>query len=284
MADNLTFTTTVATAPSGTIVRTDDLGAAGHVQIIKLMDGTDGGTGLIGGDATNGLDVDVTRVIPGTSATHLGKAEDAAHTTGDVGVMALSVRQDTAAALSGTDADYQPLITDASGRLHVTNSAGIGGTVAHDGADAGNPVKIGGQARTTNPTAVADADRVNFTADDLGRQVMVVGQVRDLMVHQHVQIASSSSETTILTAGAAGVFHDLTQLVITNQTATAVNVTIKDATAGTTRMIIALAASGGAVLSFPRPVTQAATATAWTATLSSAAVTVNFFTQAEKNI
>jgi hypothetical protein len=44
-------------------------------------------------------DVDVASVVPGTAATSLGKAEDAAHTSGDVGVMALTVRQDTAAAL-----------------------------------------------------------------------------------------------------------------------------------------------------------------------------------------
>ena len=31
------------------------------------------------------------------------------------------MRQDTAAALAGTDADYQPLITDANGRLHVND-------------------------------------------------------------------------------------------------------------------------------------------------------------------
>jgi hypothetical protein len=64
--------------------------------------------------------------VPGTGATNLGKAEDAAHASGDVGVMALTVRQDSAAALAGTDADYQPLITDASGRLHVA----VGGTAA----------------------------------------------------------------------------------------------------------------------------------------------------------
>lgn len=34
----------------------------GAAQVIKIMDGTVGGTALIGGDATNGLDVDVTRV------------------------------------------------------------------------------------------------------------------------------------------------------------------------------------------------------------------------------
>ena len=70
--------------------------------------------------------VQVDALSPGTAASNLGKAEDAAHTSGDVGVMAMSVRQDTAAALGGTDADYQPLITDGSGRLHVN----VGNTAA----------------------------------------------------------------------------------------------------------------------------------------------------------
>lgn len=51
----------------------------------------------------------------------LRKSEDEAHISGATGTMPLSVRQDTAAALGGTDGDYQPLITDANGRLHVIN-------------------------------------------------------------------------------------------------------------------------------------------------------------------
>lgn len=47
------------------------------------------------------------------------KVEDAAHTTGDKGVMLLGVRQDAAAALSGTDGDYTPLIVGAEGGLWV---------------------------------------------------------------------------------------------------------------------------------------------------------------------
>ncbi len=66
-----------------------------------------------------------TSVIPGTSATHLGKAEDAVHATGDTGVMALAVRSDTAAALTSASGDYAPLIVDALNRLHVTLSANI---------------------------------------------------------------------------------------------------------------------------------------------------------------
>jgi hypothetical protein len=158
------------------------------------------------------------------------------------------------------------------------------GNTADDSPASGNPVPIGLTARQTNRTAVGDGDVVRQAADDIGRAVVAIGQVRDLMVHQHTQIASTAAETTVLSAGAAGVFHDITQIVLTNQTATAVNCTLKDATAGTTRMIIALAASGGAVIPFSRPMNQAAAANNWTITLSSAAVTVNVFVQAEKNV
>jgi hypothetical protein len=43
------------------------------------------------------------------------------------------------------------------------------GDVAHDIADAGNPVKIGGIANTSAPTAVAVSDRVNAWFDTNGR-------------------------------------------------------------------------------------------------------------------
>ena len=56
-------------------------------------------------------------VTPGTTATALGKAEDAAHTSGETGVMALCVRQDTEAALATTNGDYIPCTTDATGRM-----------------------------------------------------------------------------------------------------------------------------------------------------------------------
>ena len=62
-------------------------------------------------------------VVPGTSATHLGKAEDAAHTTGDTGVAILTKRTDTAASSADTDGDYATLNSDANGALWTTNSA-----------------------------------------------------------------------------------------------------------------------------------------------------------------
>lgn len=220
---------------------------------------------------------DGTNIGAGTSAGSLGKAEDAAHTTGDTGVMALAVRNDANVAIATTDLDYIPLSTDAVGALRV------GGSVAHNVTDTGNPVKTGGLAKSTNPTKVTDGFRVNALYTLAGKQVVAMNGPRELVVQQHTEIASSSAETTIVTAGAAGVFHDITHLTITNQTAAAVNVTIKDATAGTTRKIIALAASGGITEDFSTPWTQSTTAANWTVTLSSAAVTVDIFAQVIKN-
>lgn len=80
------------------------------------------GSAAIGKLAANsGVDIgdtDVTSVTPGTAATNLGKAEDAAHSSGDTGVMALAVRQDTMAALAA-DGDYVPPTTDANGQMRV---------------------------------------------------------------------------------------------------------------------------------------------------------------------
>lgn len=58
-----------------------------------------------------------TSVTPGTSAAHLGKAEDAAHTSGDTGVMALAVRNDNGATTFGANADYSPIGVNAAGAI-----------------------------------------------------------------------------------------------------------------------------------------------------------------------
>jgi len=49
---------------------------------------------------------DITSIIPGTGATNLGKAEDAATASGDTGIAILERRIDTLASSAGTDLDY----------------------------------------------------------------------------------------------------------------------------------------------------------------------------------
>lgn len=72
----------------------------------------------------SGLAVDVKAVVPGTGATNLGKAEDAAHTSGDVGVMSFGVRNDAGTTLCTTTGDYCPLSMDSNGAIRVTGAGG----------------------------------------------------------------------------------------------------------------------------------------------------------------
>lgn len=67
-----------------------------------------------------------TSITPGTGAANLGKAEDSAHTTGDVGVLSLAVRNDAGAVLANADLDYVPISTDATGAVRVD----LNGTVS----------------------------------------------------------------------------------------------------------------------------------------------------------
>ena len=75
----------------------------------------------------------ITSVIPGSSALNLGKQEDVAHSSGDVGVQMLAVRKSVPADLSNADGDYEPLQLD-EGRLWTSTvvtsvPAPTGGTV-----------------------------------------------------------------------------------------------------------------------------------------------------------
>lgn len=130
----------------------------------------------IASDSSGNIATIGTSVTPGTGALNLGKAEDAAHTSGDVGVMALGVRKDTAVALAGIDGDYQPFIFDASGRLHVsvgagTIASGTAGTPSADvvtvqGVASMTPVSTAGYQVEAQTDVTRPADTTAYTAND----------------------------------------------------------------------------------------------------------------------
>lgn len=217
MADNVEIT-----AGSGTTISTDDAGASGHVQRVKIAYSADGSATHVAADADGLLvnlganndvtvtgsvginagsnnigDVDVltvpsdpfganadaasatgsisaklrfiaatgipvtgtvtvgshdvgsitTAVTPGTGATNLGKAEDAAHASGDVGVMALAVRAaaPTDRSAGPTDGDYEPLSVNERGALWVS----IAGS-ANGGSSVMNASSSDGSTALTN--------------------------------------------------------------------------------------------------------------------------------------
>lgn len=217
------------TPASGLPVASDDIGSVQY-QRVKLSLGADG-TAVDAGAGAGAVGTDTQRVTLGSN---------------DPAVIALQIMDDWDNGAS--------------------DGASVSGDVAHDTADAGEPVKIGGKAITAWPTAVANADRANAITDKFGRQV-VVGVPRDLRGKQKTQITSSTSETTIVTAGAAGVFNDLYKLLITNTSATATNVTIRDATGGSAVEVFAVPAGQTVGFSLPScdAIPQAAAANNWTA-------------------
>lgn len=171
----------------------------------------------------------------------------------------------------------------------IDNAAGSAavrgqGADAHDAAVAGDPVLQGGEARTSNPTAVGDGDAVRSMHDDVGRQVVRVNSPRDLVTDNNITL-TNTSETTLIAAGGVGVFHDLTMLILSNTSSSSVRVDIRDATAGTILLSLLLAATGGgAVMAFVVPKNQATANNNWTAQLSGSVTDVRVYAQAVKNI
>lgn len=133
-----------------------------NINSITTLPALPAGSNAIGKLAANsGVDigdVDVTSILPGTGATNLGKAEDAAHASGDVGVMALAVRNDAISTLTSASGDYAALTTNAFNQLHVTPCAittisqtpTVSTTPAYTAGDA-----VGGKLTFANATRVS---------------------------------------------------------------------------------------------------------------------------------
>jgi len=149
-----------------------------------------------------------------------------------------------------------------------------------------NALQVGVKAATANPTNATAGNQVALMADKAGRLVVTEANVRENVSVQQTTISASTAETTIVTAGAAGVFNDIASIIISTPNAAVSTLTLRDATgSGTARAILdfpdAVAAPPGVMqLNFVPPMPQAAAANNWTlqasANASSYHVTVVF--------
>jgi len=167
------------------------------------------------------------------------------------------------------------------------NGTDIGGNLAHDAAEVAGakPLGIGFQARTTNPTSVADADRVRAIADDIGRPIFQIGHCRDLQTQTTLDLLSTTTETILLAAGGAGIFYDIASIDVINRSQISCILSLRDATAGAVVYTIPLAPKQPYVKSFPRGAGWKMTTanSVWTVQLDTvASVSINI--QAEKNV
>ena len=190
MADTLTTqSATLATIPAATVIATDDAGAGGQVQIVKLALSTDGSATPITADA-NGLEVQGAGVA-GTPAGGVATVQ------GVAGGTTLPVTEASAAAIAASVAVMDDWDNTAS------DGASVSGDVAHDAADAGEPVKVGAVAiaHGTNPTAVAAADRTNLYANRAGVPFVIGGHPN--IVSLELAFTAAQTDVAIVTIGAS---------------------------------------------------------------------------------
>lgn len=327
------------TAGAGTTILTDDTGAGGHAQVMKLAISTDGSGTLIPADATNGLDVDVTRLPASVSSTV--NSSTATLTSGsvftgtsesvkDYALIQVSVIASHASATDGlslqqssdgtnwdfTDTYTVPAATgkvfsvqpasvffrivytnggtgQSSFRLktvfhyassksssqrpqdarsnendfeevsafnHLFNGTSwdrargdtttgtyVGGAIAHDGVDSGNPVKIGYRAiaHGSNPTAVAAADRSDALCNRAGIPFAIGGHPNIVTV-KHTTITTAVTDAAIITVS-TGLRIVVTSFTVTLDNASTVfpTVLIGFGTANTPTTTGVIGAHGG---------------------------------------
>jgi hypothetical protein len=144
----------------------------------------------------------------------------------------------------------------------------------------------GANAITALPTAATAGNLEGISADKFGRQIVLPVTVRDLVGTQAVTLSATTTETTIITAGGAGIFNDLMCLVISNTSAsTNTRVDIRDATAGT--IIASIQSVGGAppvgIPYMGTPIPQTTAANNWTAQCATSTTDVRVFAVYAKN-
>ena len=168
-----------------------------------------------------------TSVTPGTGTANLGKAEDAPHTSGDVGVMVLGIRSDTAATPVSADGDYHPLTFDGGGFLRVRQQ----GTNPHDSAASSNPMMISGVAETPDDTA--PTNQVSAEGDQTS---LVVDRDGALYTHPHppriwhtaTEFTTAQTDTTVKAAPGSGLSLYVTDIYVAANAA--VTVTLEEGT------------------------------------------------------
>lgn len=126
----------------------------------------------------------------------LSYAEDSAHVSGDMGIQALAVRNDTPGSLVNANGDYAPLQVDSLGNLRVAGSVTIGGLFAEDS------VHVSGDLGMQSLAVRKDAQGSNVSADGDYSSIQtwsegslkVIDISNGTILQQQVSITSTASQ------------------------------------------------------------------------------------------
>jgi len=144
-------------------------------------------------------------IVTNTGATatelqNLSFAEDVAHTSGDLGIMALAVRTDTDVALAGTTGDYAPIAVDALGRVKIIQRANV--------ANLQQQVAISTTAAALPATALAN--RQSLLIQNIGAKSIWVGSATVTASGAAVGIEVPKGGSLMLDAGPANIIYAIT--------------------------------------------------------------------------
>lgn len=159
-------------------------------------------------------------------------------------------------------------LSDSSQSPKVTHLDGTGspipidprtGNVAHDGADSGNPNKVGGRARSSEIAAVANNDRSDLITDLVGKLIVLPYANPENFVSGAITSAmTGTTSTSLVAAPGSGLRNYITTIIVSNAHATVgTDIIIQDGSGGTTLLTIpAAAVYGGAAITLPTPLRQ----------------------------
>lgn len=251
---------------------------------------------------TNGLALDATltggtqqsKITDGTHIANVKAASTAAVATDPALVVAVS--PNNSVAVTGTFWQAtQPVsiasmpTTPVSGTItaEIVGNAGGHLDAATGSAVPANALFNGAIATTSNPTSAASGNIVGMMADKAGRLVITPSHARDLVQTQTTTVSATTTETTIVTAGAAGIFNDITAIIITSSGTATANWAIRDSTGGTVRATFDTPATAGSapiIIPCTVPIPQTTAANNWTIKASTSTGTgVHVFVQYIQN-
>ncbi|MNO33052.1 hypothetical protein D3C76_230580 [compost metagenome] len=197
-----------------------------------------------------------------------------------INVQCLYIKVIVTAYTSGTATAVLVATEFSSVPFNSTNT--VIGTRAHSTLPADNPILVAGEGRVTQRTTTGDGLISRFVLDKYGRIVVKNGHIRELQDTSTMLILSTTNETTLIPAIATAI-NDITNIVITNTSATDVRVDFRDTTGGTVKLSVMVRASDTKMLPFSNSVLkQTAVNTNWTAQLSAAVTDVRITATSER--
>lgn len=246
--------------------------ASGAVASGAFASGALASGSVASGAFASGSIADGAQVTLGAKADAKSSATDTTSITVMQVLKQLSAEMQLLRTALGSTALDLGVSTGGSRTLRVAvDTTQVQATVAHDAADSGDPLKIGGRARSSEIAAVSNNDRADLITDLVGKLIVLPYANPENFVSGAITSAmTGTTSTSLVAAPASGLRNYITQITVSNASITVpTDILIQDGSGGTTLYVLPCPAgagtgtgASGATFTFPTPLRQPTTATA----------------------